>query len=165
MGRRRSGKWRDVLFHAARLKQIAMNEKSILLVEDNPDEVNLARRAFAEGKFANRMNVVHDGVAALEFLLATGTETKRLPAVILLDLNLPRMGGMELLKRVRAHERLKQLPIVVLTSSQEEGDMLRCYELGANSYIRKPVDFDRFTEVVRLMVLYWLSLNEQPPHK
>ena len=140
-----------------------MNEKSILLVEDNPDEVNLARRALARGHVAHRINVVNDGVAALEFLLACGAPENRLPEVVLLDLNLPRMNGIELLQRLRAHARLKTLPVVVLTSSREQGDISRCYELGANSYIPKPVDFDHFTEVLRQMSLYWLSLNEPPP--
>jgi CheY-like chemotaxis protein len=138
--------------------------KSILLVEDNPDDVRLTRRALTKNNISNELRVLTDGVAALEYLIQTSnTDPGALPAVILLDLKLPRMDGLELLKEIRAHERLHRLPVVILTSSKEEPDILRSYDLGANSYIRKPVDFEQFTDAVRQLGLYWLLLNEPPP--
>ena len=143
-----------------------MKEKIILLVEDNPDDVRLTRRALTKNNIANEMVVANDGVAAIDYLLNTcapGQGSNPLPAVILLDLKLPKMDGFEVLRRIRADERLNRLPTVILTSSKEEQDILKSYALGANSYIRKPVDFDQFVEVVRQLGRYWLSLNETPP--
>lgn len=141
--------------------------KSILLVEDNPGDVRLTKRAFTKNHISNELFVLTDGVDALEYLVkASGIEPGQpggLPAVVLLDLKLPRMDGLELLKEIRAHERLKRLPVVILTSSKEQQDILKSYDLGANSYIRKPVDFEQFTEAVRCLGLYWLLLNEPPP--
>ncbi|TSA35838.1 MAG: response regulator [Verrucomicrobiaceae bacterium] len=141
--------------------------KTILLVEDNPDDVKLTKRALRENKIANELVVVSDGVEAMEYLAEASTAaeegTGTLPSVILLDLKLPRMDGLETLRKIRADERLKRLPVVVLTSSKEETDILRSYDHGANSYIRKPVDFEQFSEAVRELELYWLLLNEPPP--
>jgi CheY-like chemotaxis protein len=141
--------------------------KSILLVEDNPEDVRLTRRAFKRNNISNELVVLTDGVDALDYLIkASGVETGQpgsLPAVILLDLKLPRMDGLELLREIRAHQRLKRLPVVILTSSMEQPDILKSYDLGANSYIRKPVDFEQFMEAVRNLGLYWLLLNEPPP--
>jgi two-component system, response regulator len=141
--------------------------KSILLVEDNPEDVRLTKRALARNNISNELVVLTDGVDALDYLIrAGGLETVQpgsLPAVILLDLKLPRMDGLELLKEIRAHELLKRLPVVILTSSKEQQDILKSYDLGANSYIRKPVDFEQFMEAVRYLGLYWLLLNEPPP--
>jgi len=141
--------------------------KKILLVEDNPDDVKLTRRALRENKIANELVVVSDGVEAMEHLAkasaAASEGTGTLPSVILLDLKLPRMDGLETLRKIRADERLKRLPVVVLTSSKEETDILRSYDHGANSYIRKPVDFEQFSKAVRELELYWLILNEPPP--
>ncbi len=144
-----------------------MKTKTILLVEDNPDDVKLTQRALRENKITNELVVMNDGVEAMEYLTGTCTAppdgTGILPAVILLDLKLPRMDGLELLHRIRADDRLKLLPVVVLTSSREETDILKSYDNGANSYIRKPVDFEQFSEAVRELELYWLILNESPP--
>jgi two-component system response regulator len=144
-----------------------MNMKSILLVEDNPDDVQLTKRALKQNNITNELVVVNDGVEAMDYLTEASAappgSSKALPALILLDLNLPRMNGLEVLKRIRANDRLKRLPVVVLTSSKEDGDILKSYDSGANSYIRKPVEFERFTESVRDLGLYWLLLNEPPP--
>jgi len=141
--------------------------KTILLVEDNPDDVKLTKRALRDNKIANELVVVSDGVEAMEYLdracTAAAEGTGTLPSVILLDLKLPRLDGLETLQQIRADERLKLLPVVVLTSSNEETDILKSYDHGANSYIRKPVDFGEFTEAVRELELYWLLLNEPPP--
>jgi two-component system response regulator len=138
----------------------------ILLVEDNPDDIELTRYALMKNGIVNEMAVVHDGVAALDYLLCRGNYANRgpdeLPAVILLDLKLPKLSGLELLKQIRANERTKLLPVVILTSSKEEQDIITGYTLGANSYVRKPVDFLRFTEAVRELGMYWLILNEKP---
>ena len=136
----------------------------MLLVEDNPDDVELTRRALLESKITNQLVVVQDGVEALTYLqeAALGLNGRRLPTVILLDLKLPRMDGLELLQQIRSNEKLKRLPVVVLTSSKEQEDIMRSYDLGANSYIRKPVDFEQFNEAVRQLGLYWLLLNEPP---
>jgi len=141
-----------------------MNDRIMLLVEDNPDDVELTRRALQKNNLTNELVVVQDGVDALAYLreAARGENGRQLPTVILLDLKLPRMDGLELLRQIRADERLKRLPVVVLTSSKEQQDIMASYDLGANSYIRKPVDFDRFTEAVRQLGLYWLLLNEPP---
>ena len=142
-----------------------MNE--ILLVEDNPDDVELTLRAFRKSNVANEVVVVRDGVEALEYLFATGRYADRdsnaLPQVVLLDLNLPRISGLEVLERVRAHAKTKLLPVVILTSSIEERDLVNGYSLGANSYVQKPVDFEQFTDSVRQLGLYWLLLNQRAP--
>lgn len=141
-----------------------MKERHILLVEDNPNDVELTLRAFAKNRIANVIDVVGDGAAALEYLAATGTYAHRrdepLPSVVLLDIKLPKIDGLEVLRRVRAEPRIRRTPVVLLTSSSEEQDKLAGYDLGANSYIRKPVDFTRFLEAVRELGVYWLVLNE-----
>ncbi len=143
------------------------DEKTILLVEDDPNDEALTRRALAKNNIKNEVVVAHDGVEALEYLFGTGAhagrDTRVLPQVVLLDLKLPKLDGLEVLKRLRADARTKLLPVVVLTSSKEEQDVLKSYTEGANSYIRKPVDFDQFVEAVRNLGLYWLVLNEAPP--
>lgn len=144
-----------------------MNDKVILLVEDNPDDEALTLRALKKNNILNGVVVAHDGVEALDYLFGTGTHAGRnpspLPQVVLLDLKLPKVDGLEVLRRIRADERTKLLPVVVLTSSKEEQDLLKSYSLHANSYVRKPVDFTQFTEAVRQLGLYWLVLNEAPP--
>lgn len=146
-----------------------MDEKLILLVEDNEDDVELTRRALEKNNICNRVVVARDGVEALEYLFCEGAYADRDPAgrpeVILLDLNMPRLGGLDVLKRVRADSRTRMIPIVVLTSSKEESDLVQSYSGGANSYIQKPVDFPQFTEAVRHLGLYWLVLNVPPPGK
>ena len=138
----------------------------ILLVEDNPNDVELALHALKKNKLANHIEVVRDGAEALEFLFATGTYADRQiengPRVILLDLKLPKVDGLEVLRRVKSDPRTKNIPVVVLTSSREERDIVESYELGVNSYITKPVDFDQFTEAVRHLGYYWLLLNQPP---
>jgi len=142
--------------------------KTILLVEDNPDDVRLTRRALSQNNITNELAVVSDGVEAVNYLnrAATAATTggpEVLPTVILLDLKLPRMDGFEVLRRIRADKRLRRLPVVVMTTSKEDIDVLRSYDLGANSFIRKPVDFEEFIEAVRQLVFYWLLLNETAP--
>jgi CheY-like chemotaxis protein len=141
--------------------------KVILLIEDNPDDEKLVLRALQKNNVANEIVVAHDGVEALDYLFGTGVyagrDTHIMPQVILLDLKLPRLDGLEVLQRLRADERTRLLPVVILTSSDEEQDILRGYQLGANSYVRKPVDFAQFAEAVRQLGLYWLLLNEAPP--
>lgn len=143
-----------------------MSEKHILLVEDNPDDVELTLRAFKKNRIINCLHVVTDGAEALEYLFGTGKyagrDTSHQPTVILLDLKLPKVDGLEVLKAIRADERTKLLPVVVLTSSKEEMDIMNVYQNGANSYIRKPVEFEKFIEAVGQLGLYWLLLNEQP---
>ncbi|HEB73084.1 MAG TPA: response regulator [Nitrospirae bacterium] len=143
------------------------NDKIILLVEDNPDDEALTLRALKKNNIANEVVVAHDGEEALDYLFATGAyqgrDTGVMPTVILLDLKLPRVDGLEVLRRLRSDERTKLLPVVILTSSDEEQDMIKSYNLGANSYVRKPVQFTRFSEAVRQLGLYWLLLNEPPP--
>ncbi len=144
-----------------------MDSKAILLVEDNQADEDLAILALKKNKFRNDVVVARDGAEALDYLFGTGAyashEVPRLPAMILLDLKLPKISGLEVLKRVRSDERTKLVPIVILTSSKEEVDLVSGYSLGANSYIRKPVDFKEFSEVIRQMGSYWLSINEPPP--
>ncbi len=141
------------------------SQRMILLVEDNPDDEALTRRALAKNNIQNEVIVAHDGVEALDALFGTGTHAGRpiAPEVTLLDLKLPKIDGLEVLRRIRADERTKLLPVVILTSSKEERDLVSGYGLGANSYIRKPVDFAQFVEAVRQLGLYWLVLNEPPP--
>ncbi len=142
-----------------------MNE--ILLVEDNLDDVDLTLRAFAKSNIANEVVVARDGVEALDYLFATGAHTGRasapLPQLVLLDLKLPRIDGLQVLERVRANPKTRLVPVVILTSSTEQRDLATGYTLGANSYIRKPVDFQEFLEAVRHLGFYWLLLNQAPP--
>jgi two-component system response regulator len=144
-----------------------MRDAAILLVEDNDDDVALTIRAFKKNNIRNTVVVARDGVEALDYLFATGAHSGRdrndLPQVVLLDLKLPKLEGLEVLRRIRAEERTKTLPIVILTSSKEEQDLIASYRLGCNSYVRKPVDFDEFVEAARQLGLYWLLLNEAPP--
>lgn len=144
-----------------------MTEKKIIfLIEDNPDDEELTRLALARANVLNEVVVARDGAEALEYLFGTGRYAARnmneMPTVTLLDLKLPKVDGIEVLRRMRADERTKILPVVVLTSSREEQDIISSYRLGANSYIRKPVDFEQFTDAVRQLGLYWLLLNENP---
>jgi two-component system, response regulator len=142
---------------------MSSDEKYILLIEDNPDDVLLTMRALKQSKIVNNVVVAKDGVEALEFLLGTNREPRGLPQLVLLDLKLPKVDGLEVLKRLRQDERTQLLPIVILTSSREQRDLIGSYRLGANSYIQKPVDFGQFAEAVHQLGLYWLVLNEAPP--
>jgi two-component system response regulator len=141
--------------------------KVLLLVEDNASDEKLTIRAFSKSNLANEIVVVRDGEEALEYLFGTGRYQARsvadLPAVVLLDLKLPRIDGLEVLRRIRADERTKLVPIIILTSSKEDEDRARGYTLGANAYVRKPVAFSEFTEAIRTLGLFWLVLNEPPP--
>lgn len=142
-------------------------EKSILLIEDNPDDVELTIRALRANNISNAIVIASDGVEALDLLFEAGEDGPisdfRLPELILLDLKLPKIGGIDVLQRIRANRRTALVPVVVLTSSRQDQDLVASYRLGANSYIRKPVDFDKFVEAVRQLGLYWLVLNEAPP--
>jgi two-component system, response regulator len=144
-----------------------MTDKIILLVEDNADDEKLTLRALKKNNIGNEVVVTRDGMEALDYLLGTGVyEGKKLnglPQVVLLDLKLPKLDGLEVLRHLRANERTKLLPVVILTSSNEEQDRIAGYALGANSYVRKPVDFNQFMEAARQLGLYWLVLNEAPP--
>ncbi len=144
-----------------------MNEKIILLVEDNPDDELLTRRALEKNNISNQVVVARDGAEALDYLFGSGAyagrDTGVLPQVVLLDLRLPKIDGLEVLRRLRADGRTEILPVVVLTSSDEERDIVESYSLGANSYVRKPVDFEQFAQAVLQLGLYWLLLNEPPP--
>jgi CheY-like chemotaxis protein len=143
------------------------DDKIILLVEDNPDDVELTLRALEKNNLTNELVVTRDGAEALDYLFGAGAYAERdttvMPTVILLDLKLPKMDGLEVLKRLRADDRTRLLPVVILTSSNEEKDLVQGYSLGANSYVRKPVDFAQFANAVRQLGLYWLLLNEPPP--
>ncbi len=140
--------------------------KTILLIEDNPDDEVLTLRALKKSNLTNDVFVVRDGVEALDYLFATGTHAGRnakdLPTIVLLDLKLPKIDGLEVLKRLRANDATKMLPVIVLTSSNEQKDLVSSYSLGANSYIRKPVDFDQFVQAVNQLGLYWMVLNQVP---
>ncbi|HLH05610.1 MAG TPA: response regulator [Terriglobales bacterium] len=144
-----------------------MASSSILLVEDNPDDEALTVRAFRKNNLTNEVVVARDGAEALDYLFGTGAyasrDTSVLPQVVILDLKLPKIDGLEVLRRLRAAPQTKLLPVVILTSSNEERDRLHGYDLGANSYVRKPVDFGEFVDAVRQLGLYWLLLNERPP--
>lgn len=139
------------------------NKMTILLVEDNPDDEELTRIAFQESKLLNEVVVARDGAEALDYLLDPQGKGHVLPNLILLDLKLPKVDGLEVLKRLREEQRTRLLPVVVLTTSKEESDMINSYNLGCNSYIRKPVVFTDFIDAVRQLGMYWLMLNEPPP--
>ena len=144
-----------------------MHRKTILLVEDNPDDEVLTLRALKKNNIGNEVIVARDGAEALDYLFGTeayaGRDMQITPAITLLDLKLPKVDGLEVLNRLRSDNRTKLLPVVILTSSKEEQDLINGYKLGANSYIRKPVDFAQFVEAIRQLGLYWLVLNEPPP--
>jgi CheY-like chemotaxis protein len=144
-----------------------MDGKVILLVEDNPRDEALALRALRKSNIANEVVVTRDGVEALDYLFGIGThagrDTTLMPQLILLDLKLPKMDGLQVLRKIRDDERTRRLPVVIFTSSSEEEDMINSYDLGANSYVRKPVDFERFLEAARQLGLYWLVLNQVAP--
>ena len=143
-----------------------MKKRIIMIVEDNEDDLELALRAFKHNNVLNEIVVARDGVEALDYLFGTGPHAGRdlciMPEVVLLDLKMPRLGGLEVLQRIRSDARTRYLPVVVLTSSDEEKDMIDSYHYGVNSYIRKPVDFKQFTEAVRQLSLYWMVLNQCP---
>lgn len=144
-----------------------METKVILLVEDNPRDEALTRRALAKSNIINEIVVAHDGVEALDYFFGTGAFAGRdlsiMPQLVLLDLKLPKMDGLEVLRKLRADKRTRRLPVVVFTSSSEEEDVISSYSLGANSYVRKPVEFEQFLEATKQLGLYWLVLNESPP--
>jgi two-component system response regulator len=141
-----------------------MTHKSILLIEDQPDDELLTIRALKKHNLKNEVVVVRDGAEALDYLFARDKYAEReLPQLTLLDLKLPKVDGLEVLRQVRADPRTRRLPVIVLTSSKEERDVVQSYDLGANSYVRKPVDFEQFSEAVRQLGLYWFVLNELPP--
>jgi len=146
-----------------------MKNKVILLVEDNPSDVKLTKRALEQNQIVNKVIVAEDGREALDYLSGAGQYASRdvrdFPAVVLLDLKLPRIDGLEVLKEIRSNELTRLIPVVILTSSDQEEDLIASYKLGANSYIRKPVDFNQFAEAVRNLGMYWLLLNEAPPVK
>ena len=145
---------------------MAIQDETILLVEDNPDDVELTLRAFKKNNIANNVIVARDGVEALDYLFGNGAyagrDTSDTPRIILLDLKMPRLDGLQVLERLRADERTRVTPVVILTSSKEEQDLVKGYKSGANSYVRKPVDFNQFVEAVRHIGLYWLLINESP---
>jgi two-component system, response regulator len=146
-----------------------MSEKMILLVEDNPDDEELTTRALRQAKIANEIVVARDGAEAVDFLFGEGAyagrDVSRTPAVVLLDLKLPKLSGLDVLDRLRADPRTRLVPVVILTSSSEEEDMLKSYQLGANSYVRKPVDFGQFALAVSQLGIYWLLLNQPVPKR
>ena len=144
-----------------------MNTKTILLIEDNPSDVDLTKRALEKGRIANALVVASDGQEALDYLFGqgdyAGRDTSDHPTLTLLDLKLPKVSGLDVLRRIRTEPVTRRMPVVILTSSREEQDMAASYDLGVNSYIRKPVDFERFVQSVAQLGLYWLVLNEEPP--
>ena len=144
-----------------------MNSKKILLVEDNLSDIELTQRAFEKNRITNELAVAKDGQEALDFLFGLGGQSEespeRLPTLILLDLKLPKISGLEVLRQIRKNERTRRLPVVILTSSKEEDDIAASYDLGGNSYIRKPVDFLQFSKAIQDLGHYWLVLNEEPP--
>ena len=144
-----------------------MSEKMILLVEDNPDDEELTTRALRQAKVANDLVVARDGAEAVDFLFGTGQyagrDLSKMPALILLDLKLPKLGGLEVLQQLRADARTKLIPTVILTSSSEDEDMLKSYKHGANSYVRKPVEFGAFVNAVGQLGIYWMLINQSPP--
>jgi two-component system response regulator len=146
-----------------------MEPKTILLIEDNPSDVGLTKRALEKSHIANELVVAEDGQEALDYLFGggqfTGPRMNDLPALILLDLKLPRVDGLQVLRRIRADERTSRLAVVILTTSSEEDDIAQSYDLGANSYIRKPVDFKQFVDAIQQLGLYWLVMNEPAPPK
>jgi CheY-like chemotaxis protein len=146
-----------------------MNSKVILLVEDNQSDIELTMRAFKRGRITNDVVVAENGREALDYLFGTGKyagrDTAQMPTLILLDIKMPVMDGLETLKHIRANQQTRRIPVVILTSSQEEQDIAASYDLGVNSYIRKPVDFNQFVNAVKNLELYWLVLNEPPPMK
>lgn len=146
-----------------------MKEKTILLIEDNPSDVALTERALRKGRILNKLVVASDGQEALDYLFGTGQyadrDTSDLPTLTLLDLKLPKVSGLDVLREIREGECTRRIPVVILTSSREEQDMAAGYELGVNSYIRKPVDFEQFVQAVAQLGLYWLVLNEEPPSR
>jgi two-component system response regulator len=144
-----------------------LERKCVLLVEDNPDDVKLALAALRENRIVNEVVVARDGAEARDYLFALGKYAERdvadCPSIVLLDLKLPKIDGLDVLRRIRADDRTRLVPVVVLTSSDEDEDLVRSYRLGANSYVRKPIDFEQFLDAIRQMTLYWLVLNEPPP--
>jgi two-component system response regulator len=145
-----------------------MKERVILLVEDNPDDEELTIRTLKKNNILNEVVVAHDGSDALDFLFGSGKYSKRdtaiMPVIVMLDIKLPKINGLEVLKRIRSDERTKLLPVVILTSSDEERDLVESYQLGANSYVRKPVDFTQFQKAVQQLALYLILLNKTPAH-
>lgn len=170
MGGRPGKRGRDILFYAVTAEEneeVKMAEVTILLVEDNPDDELLTVRELRRQSVANEIVVARDGAEALDYLFGEGAYAERdatdTPALVLLDLKLPKVDGLEVLKRIRADVRTALTPVTILTSSDEQKDMIESYHLGANSYVRKPVDFDQFREAIRQLQLYWLVVNEPPP--
>ena len=139
-----------------------ISDRFILLIEDNPDDEFLTLRALKKSRIQNEVRVVRDGAEAIDFLFGPGAETRPLPQLVLLDLKLPKIDGLDVLKRIRSEERTKILPVVILTSSKEEGDVIQGYGRGANSYVCKPVDPQPFMEAVQQLEIYWMILNEHP---
>lgn len=143
-----------------------MNIKTILLVEDNPSDIDLTKRAFEKGHITNNLVVAEDGQEALDYIFGKGKYTShdinQIPTLILLDLKLPKISGLEVLKRIRAAEKIKRVPVVILTSSKEDQDVAASYDLGVNSYIRKPIDFNQFADAIKYLGIYWLVINEPP---